>query len=324
MKDFEQNNRQAFMKNIPYILIFWTLCLISSASANAQKLSDSELRTFLTTATEKTSEYSNVFKNLTVEEVKTFETFDKDGKIKSRKKVLSDLIIYEPENNAGRLGEFRNVREVDGEKIKDSDKRTVKIFAELANARSFEEELKKLNKESSRYDENLSIYGTTLTQYVPLTTNIISSFKFEEIGRENIEGKDAVVIKFQQTSVNPDINLKINAPDYFEISHSLYRGTIWLDLKNHRILRLHTELTAESAKFIEPFVTLRQEYYYQPSDFEIYLPRKIVTENFTPQDDKNLKPLLKTGQAKLRPQLQTRLIMEYRNFSKFDVRVKSG
>ena len=312
------------MKHIPYILIFCTLCLISFASANGQKLSDSALQTFLTTAAEKTSEYSNVFKNLTVAEIKTFETFDKDGKMKSRKIILSDLIIYEPETGEGKLGEFRNVREVDGKKIKNSEKRTVKVFAELANAKSFAEELKKLNKESSRYDENLSIYGFTLTQYVPLTSNIISSFKFEETGRENIEGKEALVIKFQQTAVNPDINLKINAPDYFEISHTFYRGTIWLDLKNHRILRLITELTAESAKFTEPFVTLRQEYNYQPGDFEIYLPRKIVSENFTPQDDKDVKLLLKTGKAKLRPQLKTRLIMEYKNFSKFDVTVKSN
>jgi hypothetical protein len=278
----------------------------------------------LTTATEKTAEYSNVFKNLKAEEIKTFETFDKDGKMKSRKTILSDLIVYEPETGEGKLGEFRNVREVDGRIIKNSEKRTVKVFAELANAKSFEEELKKLNKESSRYDENLSVYGFTLTQYVPLTSNIIPSFKFEEIGRENIEGKEALRLKFQQTSVNPDINLKIQAPDYFEISHTFYRGTVWLDLKNHRILRLITEVTAESAKFTEPFVTLRQEYYYQPSDFEIYLPRKIVSENFTPHDDKDVKLQLKTGKAKLRPQLQTRLIMEYKNFSKFDVTVKSN
>ncbi len=297
---------------------------MSFASANGQKLSDTELQAFLTTATEKTSEYSNVFKNLTVEEIKTFETFDKDGKIKSRKKILSDLIVYEPETGEGRLGEFRNVREVDGRKIKNSEKRTVKIFAELANAKSFEEELKKLNKESSRYDENLSFYGITFTQFVPLASSLILSFKFEEIDRENIEGKEALVIKFQQISVNPNINLKINAPDFFEISHTFYRGKVWLDLKNQRILRLITELTADSAKFTEPFVTLRQEYYYQPSDFEIYLPRKIVSENFTPQTDEDVKLLLKTGKTKLRPQLQTRSTMEYKNFSKFDVTIKSN
>ena len=312
------------MKHISSTLIFWALCLMSFASANGQKLSDSELKTFLTAATEKTSEYSNVFKNLTVEEIKTFETFDSDGKMKNRKKILSDLIVYEPENNKGNLGEFRNVREVDGKKIKNSEKRTVKIFAELANAKSFAEELKKLNKESSRYDENLSFYGISFTQPVPLASGLISSFEFKETGRENIEGKEASVIKFQQTSVNPNINFNIKAPDYFEISNTFYRGTIWLDLKNHRILKLITELTAESAKFTEPFVTLRQEYYYQPGDFEIYLPRKIVSENFTPQDDKDVKLLLKTGKAQLRPLLQTRLIMEYKNFSKFDVTVKSN
>jgi hypothetical protein len=134
--------------------------------------------------------------------------------------------------------------------------------------------LKKLKKESARYDENLSVYGHTLMQIVPLASSVISSFKFEEIGRENIEGKGALVIKFQQTSVNPNINLKIGAPDFFEISNTFYRGTVWLDLKNHRILRLITEFTAESAKFAEPFVQIRQESFYQPGDFEIYLPRK--------------------------------------------------
>jgi hypothetical protein len=312
------------MKYIPYLLIFPVLCMTLFTSANGQSLSDSELQTFLTAAVEKTSEYSNVFKNLTAEEIKTFETFNNDGKMKSRKTILSDLIVYEPETGGGKLSEFRNVREVDGKKIENSEKRTVKVFAELANTKTFEEELKKLNKESSRYDENLSINGFTLTQYVPLTSNIMPSFKFEETGRENIEGREALVLKFQQTSVNPDINLKIQAPDYFEISNTFYRGTVWLDVKSHRILRLITELTAESAKFIEPFVTLKQEFYYQPSKFEIYLPQKIVTENFTPRVDKDIKLLLKTGKVKLQPQLQTRLIMEYKNFSKFDVTAKSN
>ena len=323
-KSFIRPILQFLLLFMPYILIFWTLLLTSFASANGQKLSDSELQTFLRTATEKTSEYSNVFKNLTVEEIKTFEIFDKDGKTKSRKKIVSDLIVYEPETGEGKLGEFRNVREVGGRIIKESEKRTVKIFSELANAKSFAEELKKLNKESSRYDENLSLYGVTFSQFVPLASSLISSFRFEEIGRENIEGKEALILKFQQTSINPDINMKIDAPDFFEISNTFYRGTVWLDLNNRRILRLITELTAESAKFIEPFVTLRQEYYYQPGDFEIYLPRKIVSENFTPQADKVVKLQLKTGKAKLLPQLQTRLIMEYKNFSKFNVTVKSN
>jgi len=55
-------------------------------SANGQKLSDSELQAFFAKATGKTSEYSTVFKNLTAEETKTFETFDKAGKLKSQKK----------------------------------------------------------------------------------------------------------------------------------------------------------------------------------------------------------------------------------------------
>jgi hypothetical protein len=41
---------------------------------------------------------------------------------------LSDLIVYEPETGEGKLGEFRNVREVDGQKIKNSEKTHGKTF----------------------------------------------------------------------------------------------------------------------------------------------------------------------------------------------------
>lgn len=311
------------MKNLPCSLTFFILCLLSFRYTNAQKLSEPELQTFLSKAAEKTSEYSDVFKNLTVEETKTFETFDDAGKLKNRRKVLSDLIIYAPENNQGNFGEFRNIREVNGEKIKDSDKRTIKIFANLSDTKSFQEELQKLNRESSRFDKNLSFNGLTTSQAVPLSTNLISSFKFEEIGKENIEGNKTLVVKFEQTSVNPNINLKIDAPNFLAISKTFYRGTMWLDLENYQILKFVDELMVDSPKFLEPFAVLRQEYFYRPSDFKVYLPRKIVSENYTPQIDKQAKLLLKTDRVKINVRLQTRLTMEYKNFSKFDITVKS-
>jgi hypothetical protein len=83
-------------------------------------------------------------------------------------------------------------------------------------------------------------------------------------------------------------------------------------------------LLLDSEKFIEPFVLIRQEYFYQPGKFEIYLPQKIVSENFNPQLNKQTKLLLKTGKAKINSLPQTRLTMEYKNFSMFDVKVKSN
>jgi hypothetical protein len=312
------------MKNFYFVFFFFAIYLTSFISVTGQKLSDRELQSILTKAAEKTSEYSQVFKNLTVEETKTFETFDENGSLKSQKKIISDLIIYEPENNKDNFGEFRNIREVDGQKIKDSDKRTVRLFAELANTKSFQEELKKLNKESSRYDKDLRFYGITSSQAFPLLPKLISSFKFDDIGRENIEGNASIVVRFQQIAANPNININIDTPDFLGVSNIFYRGIIWLDLKNYRILRFKSELLLDSEKFIEPFVFIQQEYFYQPGKFEIYLPQKIISENFNPQLDKQTKLLLKTGKAKINSRPQTRLLMEYKNFSIFDVKVKSN
>ena len=105
------------MKSFLYTLIYFTIFLVSSASANGQKLSDSELQAFLAEATEKTSEYSAIFKNLSVEETKTFEIFDETERLENQLTVLSDLIIYESETDKSNLGEFRNIREVDGKVI---------------------------------------------------------------------------------------------------------------------------------------------------------------------------------------------------------------
>lgn len=238
------------------------------------------MQAFLAKATEKTSEYSAIFKHLSVEETKTFETFDETERLENQLTVLSDLIIYESETDKSNLGEFRNIREVDGKVIKDSNKRTTKLFAKIADAESFEDELKKLNKEGSRYDIGMNIYGLTSSQPIPLNLDLLSSFKFEEIGREIIEGNVAIAVKFQQITVNSELELNIDTPDILEATNKFCRGIIWLDLKNHQILKLLVEITFDSPKFTEPFVVMKQEYFYRPSDFNIYLPRKIVTENF--------------------------------------------
>ncbi len=309
-----------FLPTIVFFAIFLTLF----TSVNGQKLSETELQTLITKATKKTAEYQIVFKNLTAEETKTFDAFDKTGKLQNRKKITSDLIVYEPEFKSGNLAEFHNVREVDGKKIKDGDRRAVELFAKLADVKSFAEELKKLNQESSRYDENLSFNGITLNQAMPLASNFVPSFVFEEIGRETIAGDETIIIKFQQIAANSEIQIAIKTPDSLKVSNTFYRGTIWLDLKNQRIVRLITELTLESAKFTEPFVAIRQDFLYQPSKFEIYLPQKIVVESFSPQISKSAKLLLKNSTIKPDSRLQTRLIMEYKNFSRFDVTVKSN
>ncbi len=311
------------MQKFFHIPIFFALFLTLFVSANGQTLSGTELQNLLAKATEKTSEYSDIFKNLTAEETKTFEIFDENGNLKNQKKVLSDLIVYEPENNKGSIGEFHNVRSVDGKKVSDSDKRALKVFAKLADAKSFAEELEKLNKESSRFDKGLKFYGLTSTQASPLAPNLISSFEFEETGREVIEGKKAVVVKFQQVAENPGINIKVEVPESLEVTKKNYRGTIWLDLNNYKVLKFVSEFAIDSAKFTELFVVIKEEYFYQPSNFGIYLPRKIVVENFSPQIS-NQAQMLKTDKFKITPTLQTRLTMEYKNYSKFNIKIKSN
>lgn len=303
---------------------FLAILLVQFINVNGQQTDKFQLQKLIGGASARAFEYSNEFKNLSAEEVKVFEVFDNSGKLESQRKVLSDLIIYESETQKDTLGEYRNIREVNGEKIKDGEKRTVRIFKKLGDAKSFEQELEKLRKESLRYDVGISLYGHTLFQAIPLSSNFVSSFKFEEVGRENIGESEAIVIKFQQTAVNPYIRFQINTPKALEVSDIFYRGQIWLDAKNLRILKLLTEVTLESPKFTEPFVFLRDEYFYQSGEFDIYLPSRIISEKFNVKIGKSEDPLLPKNKIKVDPQIETRVTTEFNKFSKFKVTAEAS
>ena len=58
------------MKNFNQLFILFAVCSMLFISANGQKLSDLKLQAFFAKATGKTSEYSTVFKNLTVKKPK--------------------------------------------------------------------------------------------------------------------------------------------------------------------------------------------------------------------------------------------------------------
>lgn len=316
------------MKIIFRIIIILVLLNFFFTGANSQtvnaEMNEAELQKFVKNAGEKTEEYSEIFKNLSAEETKTIEVSDKNGNLEKRKTILSDLIIFVPETKSSEVKEFHNVREVDGKVIKNKDERAQKLFERLEKTDSIEKELDKIQKESLRFDKEISFYGFTLNQGFPLASNLVSSFKFEESGREIIDGNEVSVIKYQQISDNPAINFKITAPDYLEISKTFWRGTLWIDAKNQRLWRKSDEMTVESPKFVEPIVLLRQEYFYQPSNFNINLPSKIIFEHYHFVADKSAKLLLKNSKIDVKTRLAKRLTLEYKNFRKFDVNVKSN
>lgn len=285
-----------------------------------------DLEAILKNAEKQTQNYREAFKNLLSDETKTFEAFDKDGDLKKRTVIESNFIVYQSAKNENIIGEFRNIFKVDGKAVGDAEKRTVDLFADIAKTGSVEDELQRVQKESLRYDKTLRINGMTLWQAIVLAAHIRPFFEFKLLGRENLNGTDVFLIEYRQTKPSPyilineeaaeknkiTIGYSLDLPDAFNKSNVFLRGKLWIDAATFQIRREENEVTVQNGNSIG--VALRSEFDYQPSDFEILVPKKL---SFSYYDVRS-----KNGVISAR--LYSKATLEYAKFGRTDVEIKSN
>lgn len=288
------------------------------------------LETILKNADAQTKVYREEFKNLLSEEVKTFETFDKNGDFKKRSVIESNFIIYQSSKNEKISTEYRNVFKVDGKPVGDNEKRTVELFENIAKADSVADELERIQRENSRYDKTLRVNGLTLLQSPILAEYSRPFFSFNLAGRENLGGAENFVIEYLQIKPSPYvlINEESSDPNKITIGFALdlprtlnkfnlfLRGKLWIDAQTFQIRREERELFAQTETSVAPLVLLRSEFEYQPSDFGILVPKKF---SFTYYEVKS-----KDKGREISTVLDTKATFEYAKFSKSDVEVKSN
>lgn len=93
------------------------------------------------------------------------------------------MVIYQPQLDPFKTVEHRDVRSVDGVAIKKPEARLVSLLNRSAEADLVKKELERINRESSKYDLNYSIYGMTVNQQLPLDENAREPFQFKLAGR---------------------------------------------------------------------------------------------------------------------------------------------
>ncbi len=283
------------------------------------------LDTILSESQKQTDFYRETFKNLLAEELKTFEEFDKKGNSDKKSTVKSSFLVYQSGKNSKTTAELRNVLEVNGKLIPDSQKRGEEFLAELDKQTTLESELKKLEKESSKYDNSWTVYGLTLNEAVALAPNLRPVFDFKLLGTESYQGNEVYVVSYQQTKKSPNISVdnKDLSPDEFYLSFGLnlpgelkkegvfLRGKLWIDAKTFQIWREEQELTAQVS---QPIVILSTIFEYQTSDYGILVPKNIALTIFNAKKEKDSK--------KYFAQKDTIIGFEYSKFRQTNVDVK--
>lgn len=312
-----------FMKKSIYTAA--VLIIFNSVTVFAQNSAVS-LLTILTESQKKIGFYRETFKNLLADELKTFEEFGKNGDSDKKTTIKSSFLVYQSGKSAKATAELRNVLEVNFKLIPDSQKRGEEFLAELDKQTTLESELKKLQKEGSKYDKTWEVYGLTLNQAVALSPNLRSFFDFKLVGTETLDGNQVYVISYSQTKKSPNItvnekerstpteltlNFDLDIPGALKKGDIFLRGKLWIDANTFQIRREERELTAQRS---EPIVLLSNIFEYQPSDYGILVPKNISLTIFNAKKEK--------GADKYSAIKDTFISFEYSRFRQTNVEVK--
>ncbi|HEX8088215.1 MAG TPA: hypothetical protein VF762_05145 [Blastocatellia bacterium] len=303
------------LRRILYSLVL--LSLTNAAPAFGQQparpqLNSAEVEELIRRAGLSISEYEAKFKDLTADEDQKEEEYDGEGKLKQRRRIVSELVVYQSQLDTSQTAEYRYVREVDGVAVSKREEKLVNLFKRLAKADSVKKELDRISRESQKYNHRFSMYGWTLNQGQLLHESVRPSFQFADAGRERVNGREVIVLQYQQVEQNPRVTTKfVSLPSALKGAEPFYRGRLWLDAETAQLWREERELTLRLSSLSRPLVIWRFEFEYVGSSFGILTPRRIVWSIY----DRG-----RTGADKL-PELLLggKVTFEYSSFRRFNV-----
>lgn len=296
------------------------LVLTASSVGLGQLVQEVTPQEMINRARERTKVYLETFKNLLSEEKKTFEIYEKGGKVKKRKVVDSTFLVYQLTKDERRVAEFRNVVSVDGKKVSNADERAKDFFEKVAASDNSQKEYERIRDESSRFDEDFAINGLTLFQAIALSDELRGRFRFTMAGRESIGGKNVYVVLFEQIREDPAIT--VNSPtasNNYDIEiegdktitlNARIRGKLWIDTDTFNVRRELRERTIQPEGFPQPVVVAEDLLEYTDSGFGI----------LTPQTLSHVQYRVRLKEREVTK--DTRIVFDYGKFTQPDVDVK--
>ena len=256
-----------------------------------------DLQIAVTRFFETAEQYSRTFRNLTVEETRVLEELDKSGRVRKRREIVGDLVVYRSARGDG-AAEYRDARLVDGKAVARRHKRALDLITRATTRASLAEELRLINRESQRYDLKFSAGPFTIGQIPRLTmgdewaTLPISqhSFRFNWVGPAQVNGHDVIEIEYREVaprerhSAVADGLYKGMDMSFFE------RGRLWLDAATHQLRRSQWQLAGVHPALPAPIQLFGAEWIYVESRFGILVPERIVVEWYENSNSK-VKPV---------------------------------
>jgi hypothetical protein len=254
------------------------------------------LDALLDRAAENARRYTDAMRNLTADERRETELFDRMGRVRKRRQTRASLVVHQAGTST--LAEFRRVFEVDGKAVKTSQDSLESLLQNLSTSQSIDRELELIQRESSKYDlEEMQMRGMSLNQAWPLEDpDFRKTTLFRREGSTKLVGRDTVIVRYENFVHVPDSWRVKNIEESFKPTRVFVRGRIWVDAETAEIWRYETETMVEEGTLKQAEVWDRMEFYYAPSSFGIPTPQKIVwTSNTGVSRNRGKLELHRTG-----------------------------
>ena len=224
---------------------------------------------------ETAAHYAETFQNLTVEETKVIEEFDQSGRVRKRREIVADLLVYRPARSNGGAAEYRDVRAVDGRAVAQRSRRALDLITRAMTRASLEEEFRLINNESKRYDFSRSVGGFTISQLPRLAMR--DEFRFNWIGPRQWNGHDVVEIEYREVVPREQYGIE-RVYKGMGITSYVERGRLWLDAATCQLRRSRWEIAGMHPALPAPVLLLGSDSAYVESRFGILVPERIVFE----------------------------------------------
>lgn len=307
---------------IPIMLFLVLLLAMSALPQQPVSPSSSEI---VERAAAQRKAYLDEFKNLISVETKSLELYDKRGEVKKRQSIMSTFIVYQLSKQNDAIVEYRHVTAVNGKTLDQAESRSQSFFEKIVKAENSKAELRKIQTESLRFDEDIVIDGLTLFQSVALSDNLRPAFDFTLEGEETINGVRTYRVAYRQTRKSPRIG--INSPDsgnseqltlVYEVDldditdyGERLEGKLWIDAETFRTRAEERRMTMQPDGFAARVTLAETKFEFTDSDFGILTPKKIVHTQYRIR-------------RKDAPRKEATVTFDYGKFSKPDVEVKSS
>src|SRR5262245_64304395 len=203
-----------------------------------------ELSDLLDRASKRVEEYRALFKDLTAEETRTTEVFNRRGEVTEKKVVLSDFFVYQSRFNEQAIYEYRPARSINAKPVANREENVQKFFNKLARADTAEKEGEILFEENRKGHLRYWYFHLTLHQAGAFYKEMQRHNDFEIIGREEIEGRETVIVGYTRKDtwpLNPRELIGKRMASDFKSGILRQRGRYWLDAETERMLRNESE-----------------------------------------------------------------------------------